>query len=95
MNEKPSKVRAAYERNDLVPELVAQIRKSKALDWLVHNVRFTDADGVELDRDLILGHTHGPNGEHLDDHHHHDHDHDHHDHDHTDHDHADETEVSS
>ncbi|MFV0307832.1 MAG: trigger factor [Desertimonas sp.] len=66
MNEKPDKVRKAYEQNDLVPELVAQIRKSKALDWLVHHVRFVDADGAELDRDLVLGHRDDADGEHLD-----------------------------
>ena len=57
-NEKPNQVRKAYERNDLVPELVAEIRKSKALDWLLHHVEMVDPDGHELDRDSILGHTH-------------------------------------
>jgi trigger factor len=57
-NEKPNQVRKAYERNDLVPELVAEIRKSKALDWLLHHVEMVDPDGHELDRDLILGHIH-------------------------------------
>ncbi len=56
--QKPNQVRKAYERNDLVPELVAQIRKSKALDWLLHHVDLVDPDGHTLDRDLILGHTH-------------------------------------
>ena len=40
--QKPNQVRKAYERNDLVPELVAQIRKSKALDWLLHHVELVD-----------------------------------------------------
>jgi trigger factor len=57
-NEKPNQVRKAYERNDLVPELAAEIRKSKALDWLLHHVEMVDPEGHELDRDLILGHTH-------------------------------------
>jgi trigger factor len=57
-NEKPNQVRKAYERNDLVPELVAEIRKSKALDWLLHHVEMVDPEGHELDRDLILGHAH-------------------------------------
>ena len=56
--QKPNQVRKAYERNDLVPELVAQIRKSKALDWLLHHVELVDPDGHTLDRDLVLGHTH-------------------------------------
>ena len=68
MNDKPARVQKAYERNDLVPELTAQIRKSKALDWLVHHVEIVDPDGDPIDRDLVLGHTHGPDGEHLHDH---------------------------
>jgi trigger factor len=58
VNQKANQVRKAYEHNDLVPDLVAQIRKSKALDWLLHHVEMVDPDGHELDRDLILGHTH-------------------------------------
>jgi len=78
MNEKPNRVRKAYEDNDLVPELTAQIRKSKALDWLIHHVELVDPLGNVLDRDLVLGHAHGPDGEHLDDDEQdHDHDHDH------------------
>jgi trigger factor len=56
--QKANQVRKAYERNDLVPELTAQIRKSKALDWLLHHVELVDPDGHPLDRDLILGHSH-------------------------------------
>jgi trigger factor len=102
VNEKAAKVQQAYERNDLVPELAAQIRKSKALDWLLHHVEIVDPEGQPIDRDLVLGHTHGPDGEHLpgaaDDHDHGDHgdadaDHaDHADHGDVDHDHDDETE---
>jgi trigger factor len=69
VNQKANQVRKAYERNDLVPDLVAQIRKSKALDWLLHHVEMVDPDGHELDRDLILGHTHDADDddEHVDD----------------------------
>jgi trigger factor len=72
--QKPNQVRKAYEQNDLVPELVSQIRKSKALDWLLHHVEMVDPDGNPLDRDEILGHTHDADGGH--DHADHDHDHD-------------------
>jgi trigger factor len=75
VGQKAKDVRRAYERNDAVPELVAQLRKSKAFDWLLHHVEIVDPDGTPIDRDLVLGHT--------------DHDHDHADHDHADHDHAD------
>jgi len=61
-----------YERNDAVPELIAQIRKSKAMDWLLHHVEMVDHGGQDLDRDLVLGHTHDD-----DEHDDHDHDHDH------------------
>jgi trigger factor len=74
--QKAKDIRRAYEKNDAVPELLAQIRKSKAMDWLLHHVEMVDHEGKEIDRDLVLGHTH-------------DHDHDDDDHDH-DHDHADD-----
>lgn len=77
VDQKPNQVRKAYETNDLVPELVAQIRKSKALDWLLHHVEMVDPDGNRIDNDLVLGHSHD------DDDHGHDHD-DHHDHEHGD-----------
>ena len=76
--QKAKDIRKAYEQNDAVPELAAQIRKSKAFDWLIHNVEFVDADGATIDRDTLLGHTHDEDGGHS-----HDHDHDHDDdHDH-------------
>jgi len=68
VNQKPNQVRKAYEANDLVPELQAQIRKSKALDWLLHHVEMVDPDGNRIDNDLVLGHSHD---------HDHDPDHDH------------------
>jgi trigger factor len=71
-------VRRAYESNDAVTDLVAQLRKSQALDWLLHHVEVVDPDGNPIDRELILGHTH--------DHDHDDHDHDDHDHEGHDHD---------
>ena len=79
-NQKPNQVRKAYEQNDMVPELVSQIRKGKALDWLIHHVEMVDPDGNALDRDVILGHTHDADGGHSHDHD----DHDDHDHDHDD-----------
>jgi trigger factor len=76
---KAREIRKVYEDNDAVPELVGQIRKAKALDWLVHHAEYVDDAGNPIDRDTILGH--------------HDHDHDHADDDHADdraHDHADD-----
>ena len=74
VNQKPNQVRKAYERNDAVVELTAQLRKSKALEWLLHRVEVVDPDGTPIDNDLLLGHG-------LDEHDHH---HDEHDHDHDD-----------
>jgi trigger factor len=51
-------IRKAYEDNEAVPELAAQIRKSKAFDWLLHNIDFVDPDGAAIDRDTLLGHSH-------------------------------------
>jgi trigger factor len=65
--QQPGKIRKAYEHNDLVPELAAQIRKGKALDWLLHHVEMVDPAGNPLDRDEILGHTHDAEGGHPDD----------------------------
>ena len=56
--EKADTVRAAYERNGGVPDLMASIRKSKALDWLLHHVEMVDGDGRTLDREFVLGHDH-------------------------------------
>lgn len=78
VRQKPAQVRRAYEANDAVTDLVAQIRKTKALDWLVEHAEVVDTEGNAIDRDLLTGKN-------LD----HDHDHDHagHDHDHAGHDH--------
>ena len=82
VRQKPAQVRKAYERNDAVSELTAQLRKSKALDWLLHHIEIVDPAGNVIGNDVILGHDHD-----HDDHDHPDHDHD--DHDHPDHDHPD------
>jgi trigger factor len=90
VRQKPAQVKKAYERNDAVSELQAQLRKSKALDWLLHHVEIVDPAGTVIDNDLILGHDHDHDHADLDDDivdidiDGHDHDHDH-DHDHSDH----------
>ncbi|MBA3288649.1 MAG: trigger factor [Acidimicrobiia bacterium] len=71
--QKANQVRKAYEKADFVPELVAQIRRAKALDWLLHHVELVDPDGHPLDRDRVLGHT---DDDHTDDDHTDDHDND-------------------
>jgi trigger factor len=56
--QKPAKVRKTYENAGADIEMRAQMRKSKALDWLLHNVELVDPAGNALDRDEILGHDH-------------------------------------
>ncbi|MGD9998393.1 MAG: trigger factor [Ilumatobacteraceae bacterium] len=77
VRQKKAQVKRAYEQNDAVTDLVANLRKTQALDWLVHHVEIVDPEGQPIDRDLVLG-------DHDHDHAAHDHDHDHegHDHDH-------------
>ncbi len=76
-------VRAAYQANDAIVDLAAEIAKSKALDWLIHRVEYVDPAGNVLDRDTVIGHSEAD---------HHAHDHDSHDHDGHDHDAADHAE---
>ncbi len=88
VRQKPTEVRKAYEKNDAVTDLVAQMRKTKALDWLLDHVEIVDPDGNPIDRTLVIGktddHDHD-HGDHDHDHDHGDHDHEHHDHDHEGH----------
>ena len=80
VRQKPGDVRKAYEKNDAVTDLVSQISKSKAIDWLLEHAEVVDDEGKPMDVALLLG-------KHDDDDHGHDHsDHDH-GHDHSDHDH--------
>ena len=66
--QKAKEIRKAYESNDAVPELVAQIRKSKAIDWLLHHVELVDPLGAPIDRDTLLGHRDDEDHEHDSDH---------------------------
>ena len=85
--QKVAQVRKAYERNDAMADLAAQLRKTKAVDWLLEHVEIVDPEGNEVERALLLGKTDHDHSGHDHDHHDHDHDHSGHDHDH-DHDHA-------
>ena len=84
VKKKPAAIRKAYDSNDAIADLRAQISKSKAIDWLLHNSKFVDDQGNEIATDMVLGdHNHDeiaisePESES---------DHDHADHDHADHD---------
>jgi trigger factor len=83
VRQKKNQVRRAYEANDAVTDLIAQLRKNKALDFLVHSVEVVDPEGNPVDRHLIIGdhdrdhdHDHDNDDDHDDDSDHEGHDHD-------------------
>ena len=57
-NDSSDNVRRAYEQNGAVGELTASVKKSKAFDWLLHNIEFVDTNGAQIDGDTVLGHGH-------------------------------------
>jgi trigger factor len=91
VGQKPSVVRKAYEREDAVVGLTAELRKRKALSWLLRHVEVVDPEGRPIDRTLLVGDDPMADDAVVEiagadpaaaDHHDHDHDHDHHHHDH-------------
>jgi trigger factor len=48
--QKAKDIRKAYQRNDAVVSLRAEIRKRKALEWLVEHCEVVDRDGNQIDR---------------------------------------------
>ena len=60
---KVAQVRKVYEQNDALGELVAQIRKSKAVDWLLRNSTLVDPEGNPINADTLFGEEDGPNGD--------------------------------
>jgi trigger factor len=50
LNEKPAKVRQQFERADQIPAVRSDIRKRKALDWLVEHVELVDEQGEPIER---------------------------------------------
>jgi len=80
VRQKASEVRKAYEKNDAVTDLIAQMRKTKALDWVIEHAEVVDTTGAVIDAEMLLGkHDHDHDGHDHDGHDHdgHDHDHDH------------------
>lgn len=47
---KPDRLRRDLERQDALPTVRSDIRKAKALEWLVQNVEVVDEDGHPIDR---------------------------------------------
>jgi len=56
---KLAQVRKVYEQNDAISELEAQIRKSKAVDWLLRNSTLVDADGASISAQILFGEEDG------------------------------------
>jgi trigger factor len=54
VKQKPGQVKKAYERNDAVFELVGELRKRKALEWLLDRVEIVDPEGRPIERTLII-----------------------------------------
>jgi trigger factor len=54
VGQKPPQVRKAYEKGDAVPELRAELRKRKAVEWLLQHVEIVDPDGTVIDRSLLI-----------------------------------------
>ena len=48
-------MRKAYEKQDMMVDLVAQIRKSKAVDWLLRNSTLVDDKGNAIAADTLFG----------------------------------------
>jgi trigger factor len=50
LNEKPDRVRQQFERADQMPAVRSDIKKRKALDWLVEHVELVDEQGEPIER---------------------------------------------
>jgi trigger factor len=50
VGQKPEQVRAQFERNEQVPLVRSDIRKRKALEWLLEQVEVVDESGAPVDR---------------------------------------------
>ena len=50
VGEKPKKVRQQLEQNDQLPAVRSDIKKRKALEWLLDHVEIVDEDGNPVDR---------------------------------------------
>jgi trigger factor len=50
MGQKPAQVRRALERADQMPAVRSDLRKSKALEWLVEHIEVVDEEGQAVDR---------------------------------------------
>lgn len=54
VGQKPAQVRKAYEKNEAVPELTWDLRKRKAMEWLLDRVELVDPEGRVIERSLVF-----------------------------------------
>ncbi|HEY2813013.1 MAG TPA: trigger factor [Acidimicrobiales bacterium] len=54
LGQKPAKVRQEFERAEQVPAVRSDLRKRKALDWLVEHVELVDEDGQPIDPEALV-----------------------------------------
>ena len=54
VGQKPEQVRKQFERNEQVPLVRSDIRKRKALEWLLEQVEMVDETGQPVDREPAL-----------------------------------------
>jgi trigger factor len=47
-------LRTQLERAEQIPAVRSDLRKSKALEWLIEHVELVDADGLAVDRELLI-----------------------------------------
>lgn len=52
VGEKPKKVRQQLDQNDQLPAVRSDIKKRKALEWLLDNVEIVDENGESVDRSI-------------------------------------------
>ena len=53
MQRRPAEVRRELERQDAIPTVRSDVRKAKALEWLVEHVEVVDEEGHPVDRSLL------------------------------------------
>lgn len=51
---KPERLRRQLERNDAIPAVRQDLRRAKALEWLIENAEVVDPDGQPIDRALLV-----------------------------------------
>jgi trigger factor len=87
---KTARLLRELDRSDQLPAVRSDIRKSKALAWLIDHVEIVDPEGRTIDRAELQPPELDPAA-----HEHHDHDHDHEHHDHDEHEPHEHTEVEA